>query len=632
MSHQLFKLPRQLNYNGNLTTTPGGKAYFYQSGTTTPQAVYQDADLTVPHANPVVADFLGLLPAIYMNPGLRYKLTLKTSADVDLYTSDPINDQIPPTYTQTAAEVSAGVTPVDYSYPEGHLLRYSGNWNQAFSVASEADTRVLVPGGSYSIASQVTHTGDVDIECLGTVTITCTAASVINSIFKITGKVRNFGSQMILDGDDMTYLLFHCPTIFPELQNVTFRNCLSVAVLPGRNFGGANVNDYSGANGVGHGWLRNCRFENVGSIAIPAGTGASSDTSFGIVECQSDDQCGNVTNLFNMASMGYGYVHGGWFRGVSTTDPNMTQCGRCEYIGGRYEDMERGPTIGEDSDYVTISGGISSGMSFASVSLDARRGDNTVPYVRAKVDWTSEGNPDWHLFVQASGIHMSNLRVHGDGTATSSNAAVRLTDSLDVSIGTITAYDHGGGLLVQLGEGSAPVPGSSAFKTGDWQSDTSSLTAVRTSTNSDLDMGTIRVATANTDLSPLEDTLIVDASGGVVDVDVPGSTFDGVIGKVWTVIVRDSTNNVTITRDGGGATSINGGSSFTVRAGSPYTHLRIESIGGGNYIVSTPVLSSNGAFTISNELEDRTFDADTVTVAELADVVATLIQDLKRGS
>lgn len=174
MSHQLFKLPRQLNYNGNLTTTPGGKAYFYQSGTTTPQDVYQDADLTVPHANPVVADFLGLLPAIYMNPGLRYKLTLKTSADVDLYTSDPINDQIPPTYTQTAAEVTAGVTPVDYSYAPGEVLRTgveadgTTDDTAAFSSAIIADqAHVRLPIGTVRITSQISKTGISNISIIG---------------------------------------------------------------------------------------------------------------------------------------------------------------------------------------------------------------------------------------------------------------------------------------------------------------------------------------------------------------------------------------------------------------------------------------------------------------------------------
>jgi hypothetical protein len=480
------------------------------------------------------------------------------------------------------------VTPVDFAYQEGHLLRYNGSWSQAFSVATQASTKVLLPGGSYTIDAEIAHTGDVNIECLGPVTITCTAGSTINSLFKVTGKLRIYGAPMTIDGDDLTYLLIHCPTIFPEIENVTFKNCLSVAVLPGRNFGGANVNDYSGSNGVGHGWMRNCAFENVGSITIPAGTGSSSDTSFGLVECRSDANCGNVTNLFNLGFMGYGYVHGGWFKGVSTTAPNMTHCGRCEYIGGRYENLTRGPTVGESSDYITIVGGVSAGMSFSGISIDARLGDNTVPYVTGKIDWTVEGTPSWGIFVQASGIDVS-VRHIGDGTATSSNATVRLTDALNVSIGQVTAYNSGGGLLVQLGGGVAPSPGSSAYKTGVWQSDTTSVSPIRASSTSMLYLRSTRTITASTDLSFLDDVVYVDSSAGIVDLDVPGTgVAANVFGHQWTVVVTNSTNNITITRDGGGATAINGGSSFTIPAGCQYTTLKISSIGGGNYLVTVP--------------------------------------------
>lgn len=34
-------------------------------------------------------------------------------------------------------------------------------------------------------------------------------------------------------------------------------------------------------------------------------------------------------------------------------------------------------------------------------------------------------------------------------------------------------------------------------------------------------------------------------------------------------------------------------------------------------------------YTITNDTESRTFDADTVTLAQLADIVATLIKDLR---
>jgi hypothetical protein len=39
---------------------------------------------------------------------------------------------------------------------------------------------------------------------------------------------------------------------------------------------------------------------------------------------------------------------------------------------------------------------------------------------------------------------------------------------------------------------------------------------------------------------------------------------------------------------------------------------------------------SGGSYTPTNVTTDRAFDADTVTVAELADVVGTLIADLKK--
>jgi hypothetical protein len=64
-------------------TLPGAKLYFRQSGSSTPQNVYQDIALTVPHANPVVADGAGAFPAIYLDPSLpSYRVILTDSAGV----------------------------------------------------------------------------------------------------------------------------------------------------------------------------------------------------------------------------------------------------------------------------------------------------------------------------------------------------------------------------------------------------------------------------------------------------------------------------------------------------------------------------------------------------------------------
>lgn len=43
---------------------------------------------------------------------------------------------------------------------------------------------------------------------------------------------------------------------------------------------------------------------------------------------------------------------------------------------------------------------------------------------------------------------------------------------------------------------------------------------------------------------------------------------------------------------------------------------------------STQIAGNGNTYTITNDSTDRTFDANSTTVAELADVLATLIRDL----
>ncbi len=79
--------------DGNGNVRANAKLYFYQTGTTTPQNTYTDAALSAVNANPVVADSNGLFPAIYLGDPptfVAYKAILKTSADVTVWTADPI--------------------------------------------------------------------------------------------------------------------------------------------------------------------------------------------------------------------------------------------------------------------------------------------------------------------------------------------------------------------------------------------------------------------------------------------------------------------------------------------------------------------------------------------------------------
>lgn len=135
MAHQLFQLPRPTAISNNLTLVSGAKVSFFLTGTSTPTDTYQDAGLTTPHTNPVVADSAGRLPAIYLDPSVQYRVTFTDADDVEIYPAiDPVNDQILSQevigrylYPRTAAEIAASVTPVDWQYPECYIDRYGTN-------------------------------------------------------------------------------------------------------------------------------------------------------------------------------------------------------------------------------------------------------------------------------------------------------------------------------------------------------------------------------------------------------------------------------------------------------------------------------------------------------------------------
>lgn len=68
--------------------SPGAKAFFYDSGTTTLRTVYSDAACTVPHASPLVADATGSFAAVFSNAA-AIKVVVTDSAGVTLSTIDP---------------------------------------------------------------------------------------------------------------------------------------------------------------------------------------------------------------------------------------------------------------------------------------------------------------------------------------------------------------------------------------------------------------------------------------------------------------------------------------------------------------------------------------------------------------
>ena len=84
-----------------------GKLYAYRTGTTTAQDTYSDSTLSTANANPVVLNSSGRsTTAIYGDPasGYDYRLTLKTSADAQIWQYDDI--KVDGAATATLAEGS----------------------------------------------------------------------------------------------------------------------------------------------------------------------------------------------------------------------------------------------------------------------------------------------------------------------------------------------------------------------------------------------------------------------------------------------------------------------------------------------------------------------------------------------
>ncbi|MFA5952925.1 MAG: hypothetical protein WC807_21930 [Hyphomicrobium sp.] len=82
-----FSLSQQLDSSGNPLS--GGRLYFYQAGTTTPQSAYSDSALTLPLANPITLDSAGRIPQFFLADG-TIKIRLTNSAGVSQVTADGV--------------------------------------------------------------------------------------------------------------------------------------------------------------------------------------------------------------------------------------------------------------------------------------------------------------------------------------------------------------------------------------------------------------------------------------------------------------------------------------------------------------------------------------------------------------
>jgi len=176
------------NPNNSGSPAVGFKLFTYQAGTATKQSTWTDSTQAVQNANPMALDANGVASggasaAIWGDPSLTYKFVWAPANDTDppsspIRTIDNISfpvslgfiqvltsQPVLASYVRTAAEMAAGVTPVNYAYAIGDIRRYGadptgGNDSTAAIQAAinqhaQGGPGVYKPAGTYKTGTLV---------------------------------------------------------------------------------------------------------------------------------------------------------------------------------------------------------------------------------------------------------------------------------------------------------------------------------------------------------------------------------------------------------------------------------------------------------------------------------------------
>lgn len=295
----LVSLPRQLVVDASGTPRSGARAYFYQPGSTTPITVYTTAAYSAAHTQPVESTASGLFPAVYVNSTVNatYKLVIKTSTDVEIYSEDNVpalgieqEDAGNLLYPRTTEETAAGVTPLIY-VPSLVLdiERYGAVGDdstdntvaigRALSVAAQKGRAILrIPDSGVFQTDQLALVSNLSIEGHGGVIkqkaaandfilVNANGALYVDNVhiegLKFDGNKSNNSSGGGIYGNGRNW----------TVRNVEMYDCVMAAILFGVSSNGATNTPQAGRHRVEGGLFKNCGKSNGwGALAITHGT------------------------------------------------------------------------------------------------------------------------------------------------------------------------------------------------------------------------------------------------------------------------------------------------------------------------------------------------------------------------
>lgn len=153
-----FANPVQQFLSDNITALAGGKLYFYVSGTTTPQNTYSDSGLTTPNSNPVILDSAGRIPEIYAAYDKTFRVVLKTSADVTIWTKDNVQFADIQELVTLANQLQAQIDSIETVIANGNPIANPTTESIVAGVTSVTLTNAFLPHVAVGIDGRVSGT------------------------------------------------------------------------------------------------------------------------------------------------------------------------------------------------------------------------------------------------------------------------------------------------------------------------------------------------------------------------------------------------------------------------------------------------------------------------------------------
>ncbi len=270
---------------------------------------------------------------------------------------------------------------------------------------------------------------------------------------------------------------------------------------------------------------------------------------------------GSAGNIYFIQSFNHADIRGGNFTGAAQTGPNFNLCSTVTVSGGKYYNINRGPTLGRRTRNFTITGTQSINCTFAAIAPDLRDDDpGNVEFppsygiVKGNVAINCGFGCRWQ---GSDGMIVDNMFLN----CTTSDGIVRVfsnhQEGNPIYINGNVIYGAGNRQSIRASTGTHIRLGDDNIT----DSTNASPYASDNSANSSVIYGeTSELSDATSNITVRDEVLFIQS--GVTSLNLPSNTFSKCLGKTFRIIRDGNTSNIVVRALGGGGT-VNGQPTYT---------------------------------------------------------------------